>query len=108
MKADFAKVFAEALRKRLYPNTALHVSQLAYAIGCSGETLKNAMRGQHSTSSHYVASCIDYFARCGDVGFLCELYPNAVTPLVQRQKRAEKAIAFAESFQAFVQQGAAA
>lgn len=105
---NFQKDFGNAVRRRLYPNTNLRIEQLAHAMGCHAETLKNGIYGRNNMSSPLVANCIDYFARCGDVGFLCELYPNAVTPLVQRNKRAEKAIAFAESFQAFVQQGAVA
>ncbi len=92
MKSDFQNVLCEAVRKRVYPNTGLHVSQLAYAIGCSDETLKNLLRKQHALSSHYVAGLIDFFARHNDHNFICELYPNAVTPLVQKRREADRAL----------------
>lgn len=105
---NFSKNLGDATRRRLFPNTNLRIEQLAHAIGCHSETLKNGIYGRHNMSSPLVAALIDYFTRCGDHSFICEIYPNAVEPLIQRNKRAEKAIAFAESFQAFVQQGAAA
>lgn len=105
---NFAKVFGRAVQRRTYPNTGLHLAQLAHAISCSEETLKNAIRAQHSTSSRIVASCIDYFTRCGDHTFIQELYPNAVTPLVQRTHKAERALAFVESFRDVLSEGAAA
>lgn len=108
MKAEFKKLFADALRRRLHPNTGLHRDQLAHALGMHGESVKNWLRGESCPGGGEVSACINYFARCGDHAFLQELFPDAVAPLIQRNKRAEKAIAFAESFQAFVQQGATA
>lgn len=109
MRADFSKTFGEAVRRRTYPNTGLHLAQLAGAIGCHVETLKNAVRGQHNISSHLLAGCIDFFARSDDHTFLQELFPSAVTPLIQRAKRGERALAFVESFKdVFAGEGAAA
>lgn len=105
---NFAKVFGRAVQRRTFPNTGLHLAQLAGAIGCSEETLKNAIRGQHNTSSRLVAASIDFFARMGDHTFIQELYPNAVTPLVQRSHKAERALAFVESFRDVLQEGAVA
>ena len=108
MKSEFKKVFAEALRRRLHPNTGLHRDQFAYALGCHGETVKNWLRGESCPDGGAISAAINFFARSGDHAFLQELFPSACAPLVRRNERAEKAIAFAESFQAFVQQGAAA
>lgn len=105
---NFAKVFGGAIQRRTYPNTGLHLDQLAGAIGCSKETLKNAVRGQHNISSPLVAASIEFFARMGDHTFICELYPTAVTPLVQRSHKAERALAFVESFRDVLSEGAAA
>jgi hypothetical protein len=108
MKAEFKKLFANALRRRLHPNTGLHRDQLAYALGVHAESVKNWLRGESCPDGGTVSACINFFARTGDHAFLQELFPDACAPFVQRQKRAEKAIAFAESFQAFVQMGATA
>lgn len=108
MKADFQDRLCEAVRKRLFPNTGLHVSQLAYAIGCSDETLKNLLRKQHALSSHYVAGLIDFFARHSDHQFICELYPNACTPLVVRKREDDEAAAVGYALKKFMMSGAVA
>lgn len=103
MKADFGGLFTQALKRRLYPFTALRVDDLAYAIGGNGYTLRSWMRGQTCPSGPMLAACIDYFARCGDHTFLQELFPSAVVPLVQRNQKAERALAFVESFRDVLQ-----
>lgn len=108
MKAEFKKIFAEALRRRLYPNSGLQRDQFAYALGVHGETVKNWLRGESCPDGGALSAAINFFARVGDHAFLQELFPAACAPLVLKTKRAETAIAFAESFQAFVQSGAAA
>ncbi len=108
MKSDFQNVLCDAVRKRVFPNTGLHVAQLAYAIGCSDETLKNLLRKQHALSSHYVAGLIDFFARHNDHGFICELYPNACTPLVQRKREDDEAAAVGYALKKFMMSGAVA
>ena len=106
MKDDFQERLCDSLRRRLSPNTGLHIGQVAYAIGCSDETLKNTLRKQHALSSHYVAGLIDFFTRAGDYGFICDLYPNAVTPLVQRNREADQALELVKGLKTLI--GAAA
>ncbi len=44
---SFEQRFAAALRRRLYPNTALRVKQMAHDLGYSEDTLQRWLRGDH-------------------------------------------------------------
>lgn len=105
MKEDFQNLLCDAVRRRLHPNTGLHVSQLAYAIGCSDETLKNLLRKQHAMSSHLVAGLIDFFAQHNDHNFICELYPSAVIPFITRKREDEEAAAVGYALKKFMMNG---
>lgn len=108
MKAEFQKSFANALQRRLQPNTGLHREVFAHAVGVHGETVKNWLRGENCPDGGAVSASINYFVRCGDHAFLQELFPDACAPFVQRRKREEAAVRFAESFHDFIQTGAVA
>lgn len=107
MRSEFVETFKSALRKRLYPHTALRIDDLAYALGVNGFTVRSWLRGENCPSGSMVSGCISFFARSGDPQFICELFPDAVTPLIQKNKKAERALAFVESFKD-VFEGAAA
>lgn len=97
MRSEFMKRFTDALRRRLYPNTGLRVDDLAYALGMNGFTLRAWLRGESCPGGDAVDGCIDFFTRAGDHNFLQELYPKAVTPLIQRRKAADAALALVQS-----------
>lgn len=104
MKSDFEKVLCDAVRKRIFPHTALTLPVLADGIGCHPETLKNALRQQHSLSSYLVAGLIGFFAKRGDPWFVAELYPEAVEPLVARAKEKDAAYELVRTMKATFQQ----
>ena len=104
---NFKNVFGSAVRRRLHPNTNLRLEQLAGAINCHAETLKNAVREEHNMSSDYVAATVNFFVSQGDYSFIAEIYP-AVTPLVQRRKEDEQALQLVTGLRNLLNQGVAA
>ena len=103
----FSETFKRALAKRLYPYTGLRKEVLCGAIGVHGMTLRSWLRGENAPSGPMVAACISFFARSGDHAFILELYPDAVEPLVTRSRKAEKAMALADSLRDYMQEVAA-
>ena len=102
MRDAFKKDFANALRRRLAPNTGLHAEQLAGALGCEGATVRNWLRGENEPASSTFAATIQFFFARGDAQFMAEVMPG-VTPLVQRPKRDEKAAEILRQFAQFIQ-----
>jgi hypothetical protein len=86
---EFKRKLADALRRRLHPNTALHVDQLAHAIGFSGETIRTWLRGENVPNGAAIGELMRFFYGCGDYGFAVEMFGDAVTPLTQRAKVGE-------------------
>lgn len=109
MRAEFKNTFADVLRRRLSPNTAVHVEQLAYAIGYEPATVRNWLRSSNEPSGAAVAARVHFFASQGDVEILTSLFPG-VAPLVQRKAKAERALQFMETLAQFAPnaEGAAA
>jgi transcriptional regulator with XRE-family HTH domain len=66
----FRDRFADALRRRLAPNTNLTVSQLAGAIGVSDQTIKNLMSKANEPSARVIDECVALFKD----SFLNEVY----------------------------------
>lgn len=104
---NFKKVFGNAVRRRLHPHTNLRIEQLAGAIGCHAETLKNTIREEHNMQSDYVAATVNFFVSQGDYSFIAEVFP-ATTPLVQRRKEDEQALQLVTGLRALLNQGVAA
>ena len=104
---NFKTRFVEALRKRLAPNTGLHADQLAGAIGRHGESVRNWLRGDCGISSEAVDAVIAFFMWQGDHAFIVEVYPQ-VTPLVQRKREADEALALVHGLRTLIQQTGAA
>lgn len=104
---NFKKAFGDSVRRRVWPNTPLRLEQLAAAIGCHPETMKNAIRGEHNTQSDYVAATVNFFVSQGDFQLIAELYP-AATPLVQRRKQDEEALQLVNGLRNLLNQGVAA
>jgi hypothetical protein len=103
---NFSEIFKRALAKRLYPYTGLRKEVLCDAIGVHGMTLRSWLRGENAPSGPMVAACINFFTRTGDHTFIQELYPDAVTPLVQRKREADKALELVNGLKSLI--GAAA
>jgi hypothetical protein len=82
----FARVIAEALRRRLHPNTGLHSDQLAFAIGMNGDTVRAWVRGHNVPNGEAISELLRFFYSAGDYGFAVELFGEAVTPLTQRAR----------------------
>jgi hypothetical protein len=107
-KGVFKKRLSESLRRRMYPNTGLHPKQLASALGKSTDTIFHWLRAENTAEGDSIDGLIDFFVSQGDANFVVEIFPG-VTPLVQRNKKAERALAFVENFKdVFSGEGAAA
>jgi hypothetical protein len=109
MADEISKLFSEALRRRLHPNTGLTVDQLAYSIGCNPMTLRGLMRGQGTPSAKVTWGCCNFFAKIGDSSWLPEIMPEATKPLQVKAEEADKAIKFTRAItSAFSELGAVA
>lgn len=73
-EVNFAGRFRDALRRRLAPNTALQLKQLAHAIGKSERAVQMVMAGDIGLHSETVAACIRFFWGLNDRAFLAEIY----------------------------------
>lgn len=72
--STFEQRFADALRRRLYPNTALRLKQMAHDLGYSEDTLARWLRGEHRVYAAAAEDVDRYFAaRHGDTDFLREV-----------------------------------
>lgn len=83
---NFHRVVAEALRRRLHPNTGLHPAQLAYALGVNGETIRTWLRGHACPNGAAIDALLRFFYYAGDHGFAVELFGSAITPLARKAK----------------------
>ena len=64
--------FGEAIRRRTYPNTALHPKQLAHIAGTSLSTFMRWCRGESRVTGHGLGCLCLFFAQHGDWGFIKE------------------------------------
>lgn len=82
---SFEKRFADALRRRLYPNTALRVKQMAHDLGYSEDTVARWLRGEHRVYAAAAEDVDRYFSgRHGDANFLRDVLR---LPRVTRRRR---------------------
>ena len=82
MRSDFYERFSDAIRRRLSPNTGLHLKQLAGAIGVSDDTLTRWSRGQTRITAEALGGLAEFFRRRGDSSLLGEIYGDLVPPTV--------------------------
>jgi transcriptional regulator with XRE-family HTH domain len=73
---DFHERFVEALRGRLYPNSKLHLKQLASAIGRSESSVTRWWRGEARILAEDLERIARYFAGRGDAAFLSAIFPE--------------------------------
>ncbi len=90
VRSDFDAAFkaklADALRRRLQPNTGLHPDQLAGALGIHADTMRGWLRGHNAASGPMVSELLRFFYSTGDHGFAVELFGDAITPLAGHAK----------------------
>lgn len=85
---EHRKRVMDALRRRLYPKTAMHEKQLAGLIGVTSRTVRNWVDGSTGLSSEHFGRL---FATFG-VGFYAEVYGEIGMAMQRRfaqRKRAE-------------------
>lgn len=70
---------ADAIRRRVFPNTRLHLPQLAGAIGCPDNTFGRWYRGESKMSLDALDALQNFFSSRGDWGFIAEVFGIAET-----------------------------
>jgi len=77
-QASFEQRFAEALRRRLYPNTALRLKTLSRDTGYSEDTITRWTQAKHRVFAGAVEDLATYFAsRYNDDALLREVFAAA-------------------------------
>jgi len=76
-KGSFELRLADALRRRLYPNTALRLKEVAAGIGRSENTVARWWRGETRIGGEDLDRLAQYLKKRGDGGFLAEVYGDA-------------------------------
>lgn len=71
---DFHDRFVEAIRRRIYPNTALHLKQLAGEIGRSESSVTRWWRGETRILAEDLERIAVYFSQRGDRNFAREIF----------------------------------
>lgn len=94
---SFAARFAEAMRRRMYPNTGLQPKQLAGIVGKSADSFMRWCRGEARVPADVIDPLIAFFKERGDGWFLHELFPSAEATaarldaeLVELQRRLDR------------------
>ena len=73
-KRDFAQRFIDAISRRTYPNTSLHVKQLAGIAGYSRDAFMAWFRGEARVPGDALDALVTYFDGTGDRAFLYEIF----------------------------------
>jgi len=71
---DFHDRFVEAIRRRIYPNTSLHLKQLAGEIGRSESSVTRWWRGDTRILAEDLERIALYFSARGDQSFVREIF----------------------------------
>jgi len=71
---DFQPRFEEALRRRLFPNTSLHLKEIAGAIGRSENTVARWWRGETHIAADDLYNIAQFLIRRGDDSFLRDIF----------------------------------
>lgn len=77
----FREQLADALRRRLYPNSNLHPKQLRHSLGVSENTLNNWLSGHNEPRGGHVMALIRFF----DSSFAQEISQGHVTKITDRR-----------------------
>lgn len=92
----FPDLIADALRKRLHPNTALHVEQLAFTIRVSKKTIHNLLNANRSPRGDTLLKLLDFF----DAAFANEILGHTGCTVVKLSDHREQADAVKEYIEA--------
>jgi transcriptional regulator with XRE-family HTH domain len=92
MADHFQKRFQDALRNRLFPNTAVHLKEIAGVIGRSENTVARWWRGETRVNGEDLDRIANFFAKKGDRKFLEELF-GQIAPGSRSDSVEEKALA---------------
>jgi transcriptional regulator with XRE-family HTH domain len=76
--ANFHNRFSAALLRRIYPNAALHLKQLAYELDIPERTLRRWWRGESELLARDLERIALYFADRDDRAFLREVFNGAL------------------------------
>ncbi len=71
---DFQSRFGAALQRRLYPNTRLHLKEIAGSIARSENTVARWWRGETRVLAEDVCRIAEFFHRRGDTRFLHDVF----------------------------------
>jgi transcriptional regulator with XRE-family HTH domain len=90
VKSEFQDRFSEALRRRLYPRTGVHLKQIAGAIQRSETTISRWWQGESGISGHDLMRIAQFFSQRGDDEFIAEIFGGLIggvrpSPEVERQ-----------------------
>lgn len=95
----FSARLRDALSRRLYPNTSLHLKEIAGAIGRSPNTVTRWWRGETHATGEDLFRIAQFFRRRGDDDFLQEVFsdlPLAKLTDVNFESRASAALRTAD------------
>src|SRR5215469_13506173 len=88
----FQSRFQEALRRRLFPNTPLHLKQIAGAIGRSENTVTRWWRGETRIAGDDLFRIARYLVSRGDATFLNDIFQDLLPTDNSRIGGEEKAL----------------
>lgn len=71
---DFAQRFRDAITRRAYPNTAMHLKQFSGIAGYSRDSFMRWWRGEARIPGDAVDALVTYFEGAGDRAFLHEVF----------------------------------
>jgi transcriptional regulator with XRE-family HTH domain len=78
---DFQSLFQDALRRRLYPHTSLHLKEIANAVGRSENTVTRWWRGETRVMGEDLYAIARFLLRRGDRSFLAEIFGELMPDL---------------------------
>lgn len=87
-RENFPQLFADTLRRRLYPNSNLHIKQLAYAVRRSEATVYSWLAGNRSPRGEDLMECITFFG----AAFASELLASTGCMVVRLDDRRAAAL----------------
>lgn len=100
--------YANALRRRLSPNTSLTRQQFAHAMGWSVDTVDNHLSEYGQPDAYRMGQAMGFFYSMGDHTFAVEVYGDVITPLTKKAKIGDALAALDAARDALLAEGAAA
>lgn len=85
-RQQWRRGYANALRRRLSPNTSLTRQQFAHAMGWSVDTVDNHLSEYGQPDAYRMGQAMSFFYSIGDHTFATEVYGDVITPLTKKAK----------------------